>query len=471
VQETQGDKARDPTAIPSDLLFAAAGRAGGGIAIVMGAGCSHDAPTSLPLSGELSLEIHKCLVTDKVIQPDAVLDPTDLSQLTDLVFLKTGSQEQIVRRFPVPRFRQATPNDGYLVIAAMMREGIINVALTLNFDLAMSTALAELGATDVRIVPGPEQHDLFSPPCLVYLHRNVDAGPDELILRTDVLEKEWEGKWRESIVQAIATSPNIVFAGLGTASPLFSQTLARVRATLPKGGHVFLVDILDHAKSSFAAELHIDTDCYVKKAWHRFTHELDKRALDGQIGLLIAAARQLCAEQGFPEEPLAQVLANISERGIVAMGKLRAMWLMLDRRYEPDAEQYRLFVADLLLGISIMEQELSGHATFDAEGLAWIITDTKRIGPVIVASGCGVSRWSSLEAKLLDRRDRYAMGQFAAKALVSGTCGGRPVLGPPLNVFRGDASSENLISGANAFEIITIDELRADRSLARRIAS
>jgi hypothetical protein len=68
----------------------------------------------------------------------------------------TGGQRMLVEQFPPDRFRNAEPNDGYLVAAALMRERAIAAILTLNFDLAAPHALAVLGAReDVTVVEGP----------------------------------------------------------------------------------------------------------------------------------------------------------------------------------------------------------------------------------------------------------------------------------------------------------------------------
>ena len=81
--------------------------------------------------------------------------------------------------------------EGYLLAAAMLREQAVACMVTLNFDLAMSTALTYLGATDVPVVAGPEDHHLLGVINLIYLHRNVDADPEEWVLRTSALADDW----------------------------------------------------------------------------------------------------------------------------------------------------------------------------------------------------------------------------------------------------------------------------------------
>lgn len=113
---------------------------------MLGAGCSHEEPTSLPLSGHLSEECHRQLVADGILDEDEVEDKSDLSAVAEAVVAKTQSQRELVDRFPLDAFRYAKPNDGYLIMAALLLEGVLADALTLNFDFAPRTALGQLGA-------------------------------------------------------------------------------------------------------------------------------------------------------------------------------------------------------------------------------------------------------------------------------------------------------------------------------------
>src|SRR4051812_35279892 len=97
--------------LPSDLLHAIAHEGGGKVVLVLGAGASFEAPTGLPLSRECSVEAHRRLVADGVIEADACTDPKDLSSLADAVFAATSSQAALVERLPIAAFRSAEPND------------------------------------------------------------------------------------------------------------------------------------------------------------------------------------------------------------------------------------------------------------------------------------------------------------------------------------------------------------------------
>ena len=81
--------------------------------------------------------------------------PDELSCVADTVFRKTGQQVDLVDRLPLHEFRNASPNEGHLVAAAILRERVITDILTLNFDLALAHALSHVCATyDVAVISG-----------------------------------------------------------------------------------------------------------------------------------------------------------------------------------------------------------------------------------------------------------------------------------------------------------------------------
>jgi hypothetical protein len=161
--------------LPSALLHAVTHEGGGGVVLVVGAGASFEAPTSLPLSRACAVEAHRRLVADGVLADGSCADPEDLSCVADTVVEVTGSQAALVERMPISRFRLAEANEGYLLAACLLREGAVGCVMTLNFDLGMSMALTKLGAQDdVGVICGPEEHQRLRLVNLIYLHRNVN---------------------------------------------------------------------------------------------------------------------------------------------------------------------------------------------------------------------------------------------------------------------------------------------------------
>jgi hypothetical protein len=101
--------------LPAKLLQAVSSPGGGRIALVLGAGCSVEAPTNMPISSRWSNEVHRRLVADGILLNDECTNPEDLSAVADAVFAKHGSQREIVERLRDSRALElATPNEGYL---------------------------------------------------------------------------------------------------------------------------------------------------------------------------------------------------------------------------------------------------------------------------------------------------------------------------------------------------------------------
>lgn len=154
--------------LPPELLHAVSERRRR-VVLVVGAGCSLEYPTGLKLASEYADEVHRQLLRDGLLAEGDCCDSSDLSLLASVVWERCGSQEPIVARLPRAEFRTARPNDGYLIAAALLREGAIDALMTLNFDLAMSSALMDLSADNVDVVAGPHHLRDLGAPAVVYL--------------------------------------------------------------------------------------------------------------------------------------------------------------------------------------------------------------------------------------------------------------------------------------------------------------
>ena len=202
--------------VPPDVLGAASDPVGGKWVLVIGAGCSVDPPTSLQTAAVCAREAHRRLRSDGVLSQDCD-NPDDLSVVADAVFAETGGQQELVAKLPLARFRSASPNQGHYFAAVLLIERSLAGVVTLNFDLAMSTALAKLGSEDaVAIITGPDDIARLGNVNLVYLHRSVDAPHEEWVLRSAYLETVWEHRWEPVITSRILVAPVVVFAGLGS---------------------------------------------------------------------------------------------------------------------------------------------------------------------------------------------------------------------------------------------------------------
>ena len=55
--------------------------------------------------------------------------------------------------------------------------------ITLNYDLALTKALSELGANDIDVISGQDTMQRLGAKAVIYLHGNVENGDDDWILR------------------------------------------------------------------------------------------------------------------------------------------------------------------------------------------------------------------------------------------------------------------------------------------------
>ena len=91
--------------LPTQLFQAISASGGGRVVLILGAGCSKEPPTSLPLGGELSEDCHRKLVQDGVLSDGEVTDNHDLSAVAEAVYQNTGSQRDLIERFPQKRIQ------------------------------------------------------------------------------------------------------------------------------------------------------------------------------------------------------------------------------------------------------------------------------------------------------------------------------------------------------------------------------
>jgi hypothetical protein len=251
--------------LPPTLLQAISAQNGGQVVLILGAGCSVEAPTSLPLSRECSREAYRKLVNDGILEENECANPDDLSALADTVWAKTGSQNELVTRLPKSDFLLAKPNEGYLLAAALVREQAIIAVLTLNFDLAATHALVEVGGREVTVLNGPGA-GMAGVTNLIYLHRNANSQHDEWILRTSALEAAWQGQWEEIIAQRVMAASVSVFAGLGSPAGVLVASVRRIRAS-NVNSTAYVVGRGPAAQSRFLQQLGLPDEAYIQSPW------------------------------------------------------------------------------------------------------------------------------------------------------------------------------------------------------------
>ena len=453
--------------LPEELRWAVSSPGGGKIALVLGAGCSVEAPTGVPVESECSLEVHRRLVADGVLQDGDCTDPTDLSLVADAVFNKKHSQRDVVERLCEQYdLKLAKPNDGYIVAAAMLCEGAVSSVVTLNFDLALSNALSELGVGQgVGVIECPEDLPKQKVINVYYLHRNANAiDPESWVLRTGALRDDWKGHWQPIIATKVLAAPVVVFAGLGNPAAVLIETAKLVRSALPAARKLYQVDPVSHADSKFFQELALSAAAYIQLGWGQFMDELSQRLSIEQVAALNQAVGQKVKDDKLPTEDVADLLIRLQALGLVKLGKLRAHWLLHEKPYCPADPNGRGLIADLLLALAMMARVSDAVALICEDGLVEFQRDGQVVVAYLIASGCGHRGRSAIEANVESRRARYRSRPTPPHGvLVAGTSDtwSTPVT-PPTDVVRGDSSDDDVLTGPTALPLIHISELRAD---------
>lgn len=470
-----GKGAGDDAALPPALLDAIAAEPGGRVVLVIGAGTSVEPPMGLPMARECSEKAHRKLLHDGILQEGDCSDPSDLSCLADTVYEKEGRQAELVKRLPVDRFRAATPNRGCLLAAALLREGALKGVLTLNFDLGMVTALAQIGFDDdVAVLAGPADHDRMGATNLVYLHRNVNADFEEWVLRTDVIAQGWQQGWEEVVGGILIGGPFTIFAGLGSPAGVLIATSKKIKDALPEGATLLQVDPADPDQSPMRQQIGLDGEDYLQLGWEDFMKRLAGRLLARHRDELNDACQEIITRENLSDGDPSGVCDRLGQLDLIGVGEVRARWLLERRqRYLPQGGLDVELIASLLLAIALIERRTETTANFQPDGVVEFVKQGQVRASLLFASGRGTRGWSSVEADLsqpaFDRNRRLAGPRYA---LIAGV-GAREVVAPPPNLVgeEDEVAAESIISNDETLILRSVDELRADPSLAEEMVA
>ena len=457
--------------LPPELLQAVSSPGGGKIALVLGAGCSVERPTNIPVSSVCSTEIHRCLVADGILRDGDCANPADLSAVADAVFIKRKSQRDVVERLRDQyELKLATPNDGYWIAAALLFEGVISSVVTLNYDLALSIALSELGAGKiVGVVERPEDLVHQKTINLYYLHRNANSADPELwVLRTAALNVEWKDHWEPIIAGKVLAAPVVLFAGLGTPVAVLIESTKLLKAALPALTKLYLADPGDMASCTFFQALVLDASVYIRSAWGDLMEALSKRLLEEQIAKLGQAARRKIQEDNLPNEDIAGLLEALQNMGIVKVGRLRAHWMLYEKPYRIFEENILGLLADLLLALATLARVSGAEAVIIEDGRVEFKRAGRTVTSFIVASGSGHRGKLAVESEVQKRRTKYSQSPTAA--LVGGTSASWTTAPtPPKDIVEGEESKNDILRGPTAFPLFHISELRDNHRLIQEL--
>ena len=439
--------------------------------LVVGAGCSAEAPTCLPLADECSEEAHRRLRLDGVLGEGDCADSSDLSCVADAVFDKTGSQRELVERLPREAFIKAEPNQGYLLAAAMLRERALSCVLTLNFDLAMVSALTAVGAQyDVSVVAGPEDHNRLTVANLVYLHRNANADPERWILRSASLAEEWRDQWQEVVAMRVIGGPVTVFAGLGTPADVLVETTLRVWNAVPDKVRIYQVDPASPEESAFFAKLGLPAAAYLQMGWGMFMRALADRLVEEHRAELEGVCRHLLSTEGFEEEDVCGLCKRLAEMGLLRLGRLRARWVLSRHAYDPREPNKAALIADLLLAVGLIERVTGSQAVFGDDGVVEFRQGDRLLGSVILASGRGIRGWLAIETEIKQSEHNWEYhNPRPRRAIVAGVQGDRPVeIAPPGDLVCQE-DRDSIVTGYTSLEMFSVHELRNIPAMAEGI--
>jgi hypothetical protein len=340
--------------------------------------------------------------------------------------------------------------------------------VTLNYDLALSTALSELGADKIGVVEGPDDLPHQKTINVYYLHRNANAAdPESWVLRTSALNVEWKGHWEPIIATKVLAAPVVVFAGLGTPVAVLIESTKLLRNALPGTTKLYLADPGNMADSMFFQALALDPSVYIPRGWGQLMDELSHRLSKEQIAQLDQAVTRKINEDGLTNENITGLLSALQTLGIVKFGKLRADWLLHDKPYRPFEASTPGLLADLLLALATMARVSGAEAVILDDGSVEFRRDGRVAASFVIASGCGHRGRQAVEAAVQLRRSQYRNCQAVLVGGTSASWATPPT--PPKDIIQGDASKQDILRGPMSLPLHHISELRDNHDLIRQV--
>lgn len=391
------------------------------ITLVIGAGCSIDPPTNLPSGRDLARCAYSALVANGLIAETDAIDRDDLTSVADAAFAATKSNDALVEVLDPIRFANANPNYGHLIAAALLIEGSIRDVLTINYDLAMSSALIQLGAGDkVGSILGQEHHGRQIARNVIYVNGSAYATPDKWVLTTQQLDDAWQGAWEQLVSERATASPVIIFVGLSASAKVLSEAAKRVKSMVPHGVQICFVNPAPFESCTLAKEMNLNAESYVQKNWIELAEALAARLLSEQILRLNEKLPLLISEQHRLDEVLEQLAPLFGRLNLLLLGKLRSEWLFHPEQYRPAIDTETSLLAVLLYGLAIIKRNLNADALVENDGRVRLVIPGNAEILVLLGSGKGFRRFQAVESQL---RERSRRAVCATSTLVLGLIG------------------------------------------------
>ena len=346
----------------------------------------------------------------------------------------------------------------------------------MNFDLGMTTALAHIGSNnEVAVLSGPADHDRMGAINLVYLHRTVDADPEEWVLRTDVIADGWQSGWEEVVSNVLIGGPFSVFVGLGSSAGVLIATAKRIKGALPSDAKLLQVDPAAFGDSPMSEQIGIAEEDYLQLGWCDFMGRLATRLLARHRDELYDACRAIVRREAFDDDDPGATCGRLTDLDLIGVGEVRARWLLERRqRYLPQDGLDMELIASLLLAIALIERRTETEARFFPDGVVEFTKDYRVQASLLVASGRGTRGWNSVEADLRDPAFERVRRVAGPRYALVGGVGARPAVAPPTSLVGDENDSvaaESIIDNGEGLMLRSVDELRAAPEIAEELVA
>jgi hypothetical protein len=394
--------------------------------------------------------------------------------LADAVFHKTKSQRPLVDQLSQHyTFKDATPNDGHLLAAALLREGAISTVLTLNFDLAFTSAIAALGVGhDIGIIDGPSDFGKQKASNVYYLHRNVNAAnPEDWVLRTTALQADWKNGWEKVVAGRVLSTPVVLFAGLGSPAAVLTESTKLIQKAIPAGIKAYQVDPGEMSGCQFAKDLGIEPANYIKMGWCDFMLALSARVVEEHTTRLSTTAAAMVKREGWTAEDLKSAIDRIKTAGLLLLGRMRSTWLLHEKPYYPDEDSTRELIADLLLASATVERVSGASPVLFEDGVVEFRRGDRTVSACLCVSGRGTRSRTAIESELSKRHRQYrSRGTPLTGAIVAGlSTAPSPPVTPPTSVIAGNPTN-SIVMGTTTLPLYDVASIRNDAAQPKRVA-
>jgi hypothetical protein len=272
----------------------------------------------------------------------------------------------------------------------------------------------------------------------------------------------WQNQWQGALAGSVLTAPVLVFAGLGSPAPILEATINRIWSEIGEHQQCYFVDPVPRASSGLYNCMARPKDGYVELSWCSFMRELADAVVKGQLQRLAQMCSAIVAARGMTALDLSRVIAVIAAAGLIALGELRANWLRKNRAYLPESQSQNELIADLFLGIALIEQLTQSTCRLENRSEFSFWRDATLIGTLQVASGCGVMDALLVQTQLTREGSAYGAQKFRS-VLVAHVIGSVEDETVPLPMDVADAEArvpDDIVSPEEKPALLSLEKLR-----------